>query len=383
MHFDALLCSNTGQVFIKIPAGHGPPQLVPLKSTTFRNWLIATFHANHGFFPRFSAIRQAIRSIQAKAADYPPVSIALRVAATPGRVLIDLHNQAGEAIAITPHGWSVTSNHTAHFRTTRSARPLPTPLCTTGTIDDLRILLGLTPADFTRCLSWLVAALSPTGPYPILVIDAPVAAILRALIDPGVAPFCPSPNSNRDLDSLIAHNWIIALDHIDLLPRSILRKLIALSTGRPMIFTTESMLPPDLRGSAIHVQEASNAPSQEIFHRLRPQFLAELCNTVVANTTPPWQTFINVPDPVAVAVAKHLHTNSKWTGTVTELLLHLRAIDPATPWPATPKGLTQRLRRTPLQDITFQSHKGSRGLRSITLEKITTSKSCADAPHPP
>ncbi len=46
MQFDALRCSNTGQIFINIPSG-----LVPLKSTTFRNWLIATFHANHGFFP--------------------------------------------------------------------------------------------------------------------------------------------------------------------------------------------------------------------------------------------------------------------------------------------------------------------------------------------
>ncbi len=97
--------------------------------------------------------------------------------------------------------------------------------------------------------------------------------MLRDLIDPGAAPFCPSPHSNRDLNSLIAHNWIIALDHIDLLPCSILKKLIALSTDRPMIFTTESMLPRDLRSSAIHVRATPqpNPPSQETFHRLRPQ----------------------------------------------------------------------------------------------------------------
>ncbi len=161
--------------------------------------------------------------------------------------------------------------------------------------------------------------------------------MLRSLIDPGAAPFCPLPHSNRDLNSLITHNWIIALE-----------------------------LPRDLRSCAIQVSLAPqpNTPSQESFHRLLPQILGALCNAVVANTTVPWQTFTNAPDPVAVAVAKHLHTNPKWTGTATELLLQL-------------------LRRTPLPNITFQSHKGSRGKRSVYLQKIATPKLCADAPHPP
>ena len=67
--------------------------------------------------------------------------------------------------------------------------------------------------------------------------------MLRDLIDPGAAPFCPSPHSNRRLELSHRSQLIIALDHIDLLPRSILKKLIALSTDRPMIFTTETMLP--------------------------------------------------------------------------------------------------------------------------------------------
>lgn len=45
----------------------------------------------------------------------------------------------------------------------------------------------------------------PTGPYPILVLPAAVASaksalasMLRAVIDPGAAPFCPPPDSNRE-----------------------------------------------------------------------------------------------------------------------------------------------------------------------------------------
>ncbi|MDQ6758889.1 MAG: hypothetical protein M3Z32_03355 [Acidobacteriota bacterium] len=387
-----LLRSDTGGVFVKVPAGLDPPQLVPLKSTTFRNWLIATSHTNHGVLPRSSTIRHTIRALELKAVDLPPVSIALRIASTPGKVLLDLHNHAGEAIEITPQGWRITPNHTAHFLGTRSLRALPAPEHPTArTLESLRTLLGLTPEDFARCLSWLVAALSPTGPYPILVLQSSVASaksslasMLRALIDPGAAPFCPLPQSDRDLDSLILHNWIIALDHIDLLSRAKLKRLLAHSRTRPMIFTTELMLPHDLQASVIRVALPASCiiPSQKAFDHLRPQILGALCNTVVENTSVPWQTFTNAPDPIAVAITKHLHSNTKWTGTATELLIHLRAIDPATPWPATPKGLTQLLRRTTLDGIIFQSHKGSGGRRSISLEKTNTPKTCADAPHP-
>ena len=67
----ALDTPTTGEVFFQIPAALEPPQLVPLKSKTIRNWLIATFHTNHGFFPRPSAIRQTIQSLEAQAADQP------------------------------------------------------------------------------------------------------------------------------------------------------------------------------------------------------------------------------------------------------------------------------------------------------------------------
>jgi hypothetical protein len=388
------LCSGTGQVFIKMAPGHDA-RLLPLKSGTFRNFLLTSFHTSHGFYPRPATVRKTIRAIEARAAASPPVSIALRVSSTPGKVLLALHNHSGEAVEISANGWHTTSNHTAYFRYTRSARPLPAPetppVSDAATLDNLRTLLGLTPEDHTRCLSWIVAAMSPTGPYPILVLQGSVASaksaiasMLRSLVDPGAAPFCPLPNSKRDVNSLIDHNWIIALDHIDLLSRATLKNLAALSQHRPMIFTTETMLPRDLQSSGIQVSlpPQTSIPSDHKFTDLRPQILGALCNAIVAKTTVPWQTFTNAPDPVAVAIAKHLQTGAKWTGTATELLTHLRALDPAVPWPATPKGLTQLLLRTPLNDIAFESHKGSCGKRSISLEKIKTLKTCADAPHP-
>ncbi len=100
--------SGTGEVFFKIPAGQNPSQLVPVKSRTFHNWLLATFQANHGFLPRPSALRQAIRSLESEASQHPPVCIAVRVASTSGKVLLDLHNPSSEAVEITPRGWRTT-----------------------------------------------------------------------------------------------------------------------------------------------------------------------------------------------------------------------------------------------------------------------------------
>ena len=55
-------------------------------------------------------------------------------------------------------------------------------------------------------MTLLNAALSPTGPYPILVLQGPespartaLAHILRTLIDPGPAPFCSSRTGERFL----------------------------------------------------------------------------------------------------------------------------------------------------------------------------------------
>ncbi|MGI8745190.1 MAG: hypothetical protein ACR2NN_21985 [Bryobacteraceae bacterium] len=288
-------------------------QIVPLHSKAFHNWLLERFYSEHHVVPRPSAVREVIQLLEAKTqfGGVPRVSIARRIASAPGKVILDLYNDQGEVVEISATGWHVTQNLSAYFRlpvpgSSRSARPLPHPEQPAAALDKLRALLHLTPEHFTRCVSWLTAAMPPTGPYPILVVQGPgkssVAKLLRSLVDPGPTSFCPVPSSSRDLQSLAAHNWILALDRIEQRPSRMLRHLIRLSTGetfaardrpsdpepfhvfleRPILFTTPAALAPQLAACAISIEAPVDAGECE---HLRPQILGALCNAVSAALT--------------------------------------------------------------------------------------------------
>ncbi|MGI8743414.1 MAG: hypothetical protein ACR2NN_12750 [Bryobacteraceae bacterium] len=421
--------SDTGQVFATIPLNTEAQQVVPLSSRAFYNWLLNGFHGKHEIAPRPSALREVIQLLEAKAqfgestTHRARPTIARRIASAPGKVMLDLYNDQGEAVEITSSGWRITQNIDGCFRSARSAHPLPHPVkpahSTAAVFDDLRTLLGLSPEHFAPCLSWLIAALNPTGPYPILVLQGPassgkssIAQILRALIDPGPSPFCPPPACSRDLQSLASHNWIVALDGIDLLPAPLVRKLTRIATGatfaardrasdpepfhlhlsRPMLFTTTPFTTERAfsdRAITINLPAQSDPASYAEFEQLRPQVLGALCETISASlagkpskyeTAAHWMT---TADPIAEAVSQFMTAQATWTGTATELLIQLRALNPALSWPETPKGLTQLLYRTGLNNIDFQSLQDSHGTRSVSLQKIELApKLSADALQP-
>lgn len=265
------LSTELGQSFVSIPLGNEAHQVVPLYSKAFRNWLLERFHTEHQITPRVSTLRDVTNLLEAKSqfGGGPRTSVARRIARSTNKtILLDLYNDQGEAVEISPSGWTITQNLAAHFRSTRSARPLPnpeTPHDGTNALQQFRDILHLTPQHFTHCMTWLNAAMSPTGPYPILILQGPaspartaLAHMLRTLIDPGPTPFCPLPKSSRDVHSLATHNWILALDQVEHIPTTVLRELVDLSTGtviaardcpsdpepfhvyleRPMLFTT-------------------------------------------------------------------------------------------------------------------------------------------------
>ncbi len=127
--------SDVGQIFASIPVQLEGNQIVPLHSKTYRNWLLARFQTEHAVVPRPSALRAVVESLEAQA-EFPSEpentattrpAVARRIASSPGKVLIDLHNAEGEAVEITAAGWRITQNLAGYFRATRSANPLPPP----------------------------------------------------------------------------------------------------------------------------------------------------------------------------------------------------------------------------------------------------------------
>jgi hypothetical protein len=87
-------------------------------------------------------------------------------------------------------------------------------------------------------VAWLVAALFNRGPYSLLVLSgeqgsakSTFAAILRALIDPNVAPLRTLPRDNRDMFISANNGHVLAFDNLSGLPDAVSDTLCRLATG--------------------------------------------------------------------------------------------------------------------------------------------------------
>ncbi len=84
--------------------------------------------------------------------------------------------------------------------------PLPLPV-EGGSLSDLREFVNLKDDfDWVLLTAWLLAALRPTGPYPVLVLHgeqgtakSTTSRVLRHLLDPNEASLRTQPRDERDL----------------------------------------------------------------------------------------------------------------------------------------------------------------------------------------
>jgi len=80
--------------------------------------------------------------------------------------------------------------------------------------------------------------LHPSGPFPVLALHgeqgsakSTLARVLRACVDPNVAPLRRPPRNERDLLIAATNAWVMALDNLSMLPPWLSDALCCLSTG--------------------------------------------------------------------------------------------------------------------------------------------------------
>ena len=117
-------------------------------------------------------------------------------------------------------------------------RPLPVP-AEGETIETLHAFLNAAEeGDFCLMVAWVVGALRPQGPYPVLSIGGPQGAaksttsrVLRRLVDPNASPLRTLSRDDRDL-FVASHNaYCIAFDNVSGLPAWLADGLCRLATG--------------------------------------------------------------------------------------------------------------------------------------------------------
>ena len=284
----------------------------------YRLWLSRCYFEKTNGAPSSEALQASLNVTEAKARfDGPEWIIHNRVSDHDGCLYLDLCDDTWRAIEIDVSGWRVIDNPPVRFYRSAGMKSLPLPI-RGGTIEMLRPFLNVqSDTDFVLAVAWLVAALRNRGPYPVLVLAGEQGPrnprprpILRALVDPDVAPSAALSREDRELFIAAGNAHVQAFDNISGLPTWISDTLCRLATGggfavrqfytdqdevlfeavRPVILNgiEDIVTRPDLADRALFltlqpIPEESRKPETEIwakFEAARPFILGVLLDAV-------------------------------------------------------------------------------------------------------
>ena len=226
----------------------------PIRSDGFRQWLSYQFFVLYAQAPHAQAVQDALNTLEGRARfNAPQQTVSTRATAHENRIVIDVGDGQWSVIEVDQDGWRVKANDTVRFLRPRGMRPLPIPTHP-GRLDLLWQFLNVLDADVILIAAWLVAALWPRGPYPILVLQgeqgtakSTVARMLRAVVDPSKAPLRSTPRDVRDLMIAARNGRLIVYDNLSGLPTWLSDALCRLATGggfgtRALYTDTEEIL---------------------------------------------------------------------------------------------------------------------------------------------
>ncbi len=211
----------------------------PVRSKNFQQLLLSRYYVEFGKAVPAKALSEAVALCEAKAQfEGNEVKVFTRLAEYNGKIYLDLADEEWTILEIDTEGWRVAVNPIAKFRRSRGMEALPLPVAG-GSIEELRPFINTAnESDWKLLIAWLVGALRPQGPYPILVLHgeqgsakSTTARILRSLIDPNVADLRSEPRGVQDLMLAANNGWIVSLDNLSSLSGTLSDALCRVATG--------------------------------------------------------------------------------------------------------------------------------------------------------
>lgn len=228
----------SGEAYTTIPVD-GHRETWATNSSSFSEWLLQHYYSETQGTLSSHVVNEVISVCAAKARfTGEELAVFTRVAELNGKIYLDLADANWTVVEIDAAGWRVVADSPVKFQRPPGMKQLPLPI-TGGNIEELRRFVNIgDELDWKLLVAWLVAALRPTGPYPVLVLHgeqgsakSTTARILRSLIDPNSADPRSVPSNNRDVMIAANNSWIISLDNLSALPEWLSDTLCRVSTG--------------------------------------------------------------------------------------------------------------------------------------------------------
>lgn len=185
-----------------------------------RDILAREYRRRCGRVVNSTAYADAIAAIRGEAMDADPEPTYLRVAPHGGGIVLDLGTTDGAAVVVDATGWKVVDRSPVLFTRTALTGALPKPT-RGGDLADLRSLLNVTDETWPVLLGWLVAAVLPDMPHPVLMLGGQqgagkttAARFLCGLFDPSDAPTRSQPRDPETWAISIANGWTAVIDNV-------------------------------------------------------------------------------------------------------------------------------------------------------------------------
>ena len=209
-----------------------------LRSRPFYLFLLRIFYRDTGESPGGRALRAVLEIFEARALfDGPECQVHLRVAALEGKLYLDLCDPMWRAVEIDTDGWRIVDRPSPRFRRSRGSQLLPEPQ-RGGSLDQLRSFLNVDDDGWVLIRAFLVSALRPALPCPILVAKGEQGAgkstacrVISSLIDPRTSALRGAPREVRDLVAAARNSWLVCFDNLSHLPQDLADAACRLATG--------------------------------------------------------------------------------------------------------------------------------------------------------
>jgi hypothetical protein len=208
------------EAFASFPVGTHT-EVWPVNGPVVRKWLGGLYWTQFRKAAQPDVLNAAIQTLESKAAfEGGHAAVHLRTAWHEGDLYYDLGDPEWRVVKVTATGWEVLNSSPIYFRRFAGMTAQASPQ-SGGDIHELWGLLNIPdPCDRRLLVAWLVIALIPNIPRPLLVLHGDqgagkttTARFLGALVDPSDAPLVRA-RDDADLVQALSHRYAAVFDNV-------------------------------------------------------------------------------------------------------------------------------------------------------------------------